>query len=56
MRLADQSLRDSCSKFFEGLAASLRERTTFSSAVSAFKPIPEGAGSPNESASSAPHA
>jgi len=58
MRSADQSLRDSCSKFFEGLAASLRERTTFSSAATAsgFKPIPEGSGSPNDSASSAPHA
>ena len=58
MRSADQSLRDSCSKFFEGLAASLRDRTTFSSgaSASAFKPIPEGSGSPNESASSAPHA
>jgi len=53
MRSADQSLRDSCSKFFEGLAASLRERSPFSSG---FKPIPEGAGSPNDSASSAPHA
>jgi hypothetical protein len=58
MRSADQSLRDSCSKFFEGLAASLRDRTTLSSGASAsgYKPIPEGPGSPNESASSAPHA
>lgn len=55
MRSADQSLRESCSKFFEGLAASLRERPTFSSGA-AFKPIPENAGGSNDSASSAPHA
>jgi hypothetical protein len=56
MRSADQSLRDSCSKFFEGLAASLRERTPFSSGASVFKPIPENPGSSGDSASSAPHA
>jgi hypothetical protein len=55
MRSADQSLRESCSKFFEGLAASLRERPTFSSGA-VFKPIPENAGAANDSASSAPHA
>lgn len=51
MRSADQSLRDSCSQFFEGLAASLRERTTFSAGAVAFKPIPENAGSQSDSAS-----
>jgi hypothetical protein len=51
MRSADQSLRDSCSQFFEGLAASLRERTTFSASAVAFKPIPENAGSQSDSAS-----
>jgi hypothetical protein len=59
MRSADQSLRDSCSKFFEGLAASLRERTSLASGpagAATFKPIPENSGSPNDSISSAPHA
>jgi hypothetical protein len=51
MRSADQSLRDSCSKFFEGLAASLRERSSFSAGATAFQPIPENAGSQSDSAS-----
>ena len=44
MRSADQSLRDSCSRFFEGLAQTLRERGVFNSnaaGASAFQPIPE---------------
>jgi hypothetical protein len=39
MRSADQALRDSCSKVFEGFAAGLRERTT-GPAVTNFTPEP----------------
>ena len=38
MRSADQSLRDSCSKVFEGLSEMLRDRTTNAAAVAGFKP------------------
>ncbi len=55
MRSADQSLRDSCSRFFEGLAQTLRERGVFNSnaaGASAFQPIPEKPAQPNDSTSS----
>lgn len=42
MRSADQSLRDSCAKFFEGLAQTLRERPDFRTAAAAgFQPYAE---------------
>ena len=42
MRSADQSLRDSCAKFFEGLAQTLRERPDFRTAAAAgFQPYTE---------------
>jgi len=40
LRSADQALRDSCSKVFEGLSAMLRERVTNAVGVPGFVPPP----------------
>jgi hypothetical protein len=40
MRSADQSLRDSCAKLFEGLSEMLRDRATNAAGVSGFTPTP----------------
>jgi hypothetical protein len=40
MRSADQALRDSCSKVFEGLAEMLRDRATNAAGVVGFTPSP----------------
>ncbi len=40
MRSADQALRDSCSKVFEGLSEMLRERTTNAAGIPGFTPAP----------------
>lgn len=53
MRSADQTLRDSCAKFFESLAQSLRERTETRSAA-AFPGFPEQTPPPAEPASNNP--
>lgn len=53
MRSADQTLRDSCAKFFEGLAQTLRERTEVRSAA-AFPGFPEQTPPPAEPASNNP--
>jgi hypothetical protein len=38
MRSADQGLRDSCAKLFDGLGAMLRERTANAAGVAGFAP------------------
>jgi hypothetical protein len=40
MRSADQSLRDSCAKLFDGLSEMLRDRATNAAGVSGFTPTP----------------
>ncbi len=40
MRSADQSLRDSCSKVFEGLSELMRDRATNAAAIPGFAPAP----------------
>ena len=40
IRSADQSLRDSCAKLFEGLSEMLRDRATNAAGVSGFTPAP----------------
>jgi hypothetical protein len=40
MRSADQGLRDSCAKLFDGLGAMLRERTANAAGVAGFPPPP----------------
>jgi hypothetical protein len=40
MRSADQSLRDSCAKLFDGLSEMLRDRATNAAGVSGFTPAP----------------
>jgi hypothetical protein len=42
MRSADQALRDSCSKVFDGLSEMMRDRTTHPTGVAGFAPPPEG--------------
>ncbi len=42
MRSADQALRDSCSKVFDGLSEMMRDRTTHATGVPGFAPPPEG--------------
>jgi len=42
MRSADQALRDSCSKVFEGLSEMMRDRTNHVTGVAGFAPAPEG--------------
>jgi len=61
MRLADQALRDSCSKVFEGLSEMLRDRTTNAAGPAGFTPAPahEAGETPaphNQSASSSANA
>jgi hypothetical protein len=61
LRSADQALRDSFSRVFEGLSAMLRERATNAASVAAFPPAPareaaEPAAPHNESASNGANA
>ena len=40
MRSADQALRDSCSKVFDGLSEMMRDRATNAAGVAGFGPTP----------------